>query len=265
MGKKEIILNTIIEEYLKNSAPIGSNELKSKMDIDISSSTIRVYFKKLSYEGILKQLHTSSGRIPTWTALKRYWEEYFINIDDLRIDNIGELKRWVGNFDIYCMLQYVDEYRLSEIINVNDRFLLIVFENNSIVLEYNEKVEKFLINLIGYDINRVKNISVNVGLYELRKKIEQLFDSNIIFREKEYILYDMIKFYNFRKKDVRSFTSSVVFEKLDDGIYFDELVPEGYMALKYRTKVEDKKVNFFCIGKVDSNYREFLDEISIRR
>ncbi len=265
MGKKEIILNTIIEEYLKNNVPIGSNELKDKLDISISSSTIRVYFKKLSYEGILKQLHTSSGRIPTWIALKRYWKEHFVDIEDLKISSIEELKKWVREFNIYCMLQYIDECKLSEIINVDDRFLLIVFESNSVVLEYNEKVEKFLFNLIGYDINRVKNISINVGLYELRKKIEQLLDANIILKEEESTLYDMVKLYELYKNNIKSFTNSTVFEKLNDGIYFEELVPEGYMALKYKTKIENKDANLFCIGKVDSDYKDFLDEISMRR
>ncbi len=265
MGKKEIILNTIIEEYLKNSMPIGSNELKDKLDINISSSTIRVYFKKLSYEGILKQLHTSSGRIPTWIALKRYWKEHFVNIEDLRISSVKELKKWVKEFNIYCMLQYIDECKLSEIINIDDRFLLLVFENNSIVLEYNKKVEKFLFNLIGYDINRVKNISINVGLYELRKRIEQLLDANIILREKESLLYDMIKFCTLYRDNIKSFMDSTVFEKLDDGIYFEELVPEGYMALRYKTKIEDKDTNIFCIGRVDGDYKDFLDEISMRR
>ncbi|NPA73562.1 MAG: HrcA family transcriptional regulator, partial [Epsilonproteobacteria bacterium] len=128
MDKKEIILNTIIEEYLKRSSPIGSNVLKERLDFDISASTIRVYFKKLSCEGTLEQLHTSSGRVPTWDALKMYWREKYLSTQEVEIQSIEDLQERVREFGVYCLLQYANEYRLSEIINVNDRYLLIIFE-----------------------------------------------------------------------------------------------------------------------------------------
>jgi len=266
VDKKEIILNTIIEEYLKHSMPIGSNELREKLDIDISPSTIRVYFKKLSYEGILRQLHTSSGRVPTWEALKRYWIERFSDIDELDIgSSVYELKKWIKEFDVYCILQYKDESKLSEIINVDDRFLLIIFQNSSVVLEYNEKVERFLTNLIGYDINKIKNISINVGLYELRKKIEQLLEANIVLKEKKDVLYEMSKYYDYCNINIENFMHSSIFEKVENGIYFEELVPKGYMAMKHEAKIDKKEVNFLCVGKVDNSYKEFLNEICTRR
>ncbi len=265
MDKKEIILNTIIEEYLKRNTPIGSNELKRVLDLDISASTIRVYFKKLSHEGILEQLHTSSGRVPTWNALKMYWRERYQDMDDIEIDSIEDLKECVREFNIYCLLRYVNDSKLSEIINVNDRFLLIVFEDSSVVLEYNEKIERFLSNLIGYKIDRVRNISINVGLYELRRKIEQLLDNEIVLKERRDVLYEMSKYYEYDQNDIEDFMHSSIFEKVDEGVYFEELVPRGYMALRCETKVEEKDAKLFCIGKVDSGYKEFLYEISTRR
>ncbi len=262
MGKKEVILNTIIEEYLKKHMPIGSNELKNKLEMTISSSTIRVYFKKLSYEGILTQLHTSSGRIPTLMALEEYWRDSLEDIDRLEINNIKELKKLVDEFDIYCLLQYENASKLSEIINVNDRFLLIVFENNSIILKYNEKVEKFLKSLIGYDMDSVKSISVNVGLYELRKKIEQLLNENIVLKEKEEVLFEMANTNVEYKNKINYFRNSSIFEHLENGVYFEELVPQGYMAFKYEADIDDKNANILCIGKVENNYKEFLTQIT---
>ncbi len=257
MSKKEIILNTLIEEYLKHNAPIGSNELRDKLELDMSPSTIRVYFKKLSMEGILTQLHTSSGRIPTWSALKEYWRERFYDVDTFRISSIEDFREWIREFDIYCMLQLDDETKLSEIINIEDRFLLIVFEDKSIALRYNEKVERFLQTFIGYDINSVKNISVNVGLYELKRKIEQLLEDNLLLLEKEEVLYDMAKESNFYT-NIRSFMKTSLFEKLENGVYFEELVPKGYMAVKYDALIDEKEANIFCIGRADRDYREFL-------
>jgi len=261
MSKKDIILNSVIEEYLKCNAPIGSSQLKDRLELDISPSTIRVYFKKLSYEGILMQLHTSGGRVPTWIALKNYWKEHFEEIDKIKISSVEELKNWVREFDIYCMLQLEDDAKLSEIINIEERFLLIVFEEKSVVLQYNEKVEKFLNGLIGYDISKIKEISLNVGLYELKKKIEQLLAHNIILKEKEEVLYDMAKSSGYYK-NVKSFMNSSLFDRLGNGVYFEELVPQGYMAIKYNTQINKKEANLFCLGRANKDYKEFIRAIS---
>ncbi len=261
MSKKDIILNSVIKEYLKKNAPIGSTELKNKLELDMSASTIRVYFKKLSYEGILMQLHTSSGRVPTWIALKRYWKEQFDEIDEIKVSSIDELRNWVREFDIYCMLQLKDDLKLSEIINVEDKFLLIVFEDKSVVLKYNEKVEKFLKSLIGYDIEKVKEISINVGLYELKRKIEHLLMDNIVLKEKEEVLYDMAKSSGFYQ-NIKSFMNSSLFEHLQNGVYFEELVPQGYMAIKYSTTVDEKEADLFCLGRANKDYKEFLKAIA---
>ncbi len=261
MSKKDIILNSVIREYLKKNAPIGSSELKEKLELDISASTIRVYFKKLSYEGILMQLHTSSGRVPTWIALKRYWQEQLGNIDEIEVSSIDELRNWVREFDIYCMLQLKDDIKLSEIINVEDRFLLIVFEDRSVVLKYNEKVEKFLNSLIGYEIEKIKDISINVGLYELKRKIDNLLMDNIVLKEREEVLYDMAKGSEFYQ-NIKSFMNSSLFEHLQNGIYFEELVPQGYLAIKCDTTVDEKEANIFCLGRANKDYNEFFKAIA---
>lgn len=261
MNKKEIILNSVIKEYLKKNAPIGSTELKDKLDLDISASTIRVYFKKLSYEGILMQLHTSSGRVPTWIALKRYWKKQFDEVDKIKVSSIEELRNWVKEFDIYCMLQLKNDLKLSEIINVEDRFLLIVFEDKSVVLKYNEKVERFLNSLIGYDMSKVKDISINVGLYELKKKIENLLMENIVLKEKEEVLYEMAKNSSFYQ-NIKSFMNSSLFDNLQNGVYFEELVPQGYMAIKCNTTVDKKDADLFCLGKANKDYKEFIRAIA---
>ena len=69
-NKRDLILNSIIEAYLQDNMPIGSNELGSRMSAAIPASTIRVYFKKLSDEGEITKLHISGGRIPTIASLR---------------------------------------------------------------------------------------------------------------------------------------------------------------------------------------------------
>lgn len=72
--RKELILKTIIKEYIKTASPIGSEGLVLKYDLDISSATVRNEMADLEEAGYIAQPHTSAGRIPTEKAYNFYLE-----------------------------------------------------------------------------------------------------------------------------------------------------------------------------------------------
>ncbi len=73
------VLIRLIELYLKNGKPIGSNTLKENGFEDLSSATIRNYFGDLEKLGFLEQQHSSGGRIPTQNALRLFAKEHLKN------------------------------------------------------------------------------------------------------------------------------------------------------------------------------------------
>ncbi|MBS0626354.1 MAG: heat-inducible transcriptional repressor HrcA [Verrucomicrobia bacterium] len=62
----------LVELYLKHGKPIGSQTLQDNGFESLSSATIRNYFSKMETMGLLKQQHTSGGRIPTAQAFRIY-------------------------------------------------------------------------------------------------------------------------------------------------------------------------------------------------
>lgn len=66
------ILKAIIEEYIESAAAVGSETLDKKYNLGVSPATIRNEMVKLDKMGFLTQPHTSSGRIPTPSALRFY-------------------------------------------------------------------------------------------------------------------------------------------------------------------------------------------------
>lgn len=72
--RKELILKTIIKEYIKTATPIGSEGLVEKYDLDISPATVRNEMADLEELGYIVQPHTSAGRIPTEKAYEFYLE-----------------------------------------------------------------------------------------------------------------------------------------------------------------------------------------------
>lgn len=74
--REKLILFGLVDLYLQSGKPIGSNTLRENGFEALSSATIRNYFAKLEEEGLVKQQHSSGGRIPTPLAYKIYAEEH---------------------------------------------------------------------------------------------------------------------------------------------------------------------------------------------
>lgn len=55
----------IVREYIASAAPVGSEFLRKKYRLALSPATIRNEMAELTEMGLLRQPHTSSGRIPT--------------------------------------------------------------------------------------------------------------------------------------------------------------------------------------------------------
>lgn len=257
ISKRELILQSIIQEYLVSGTPIGSNELQVKMNLDISPSTIRIYLKKLSEEGALVQLHVSSGRVPTINALAEYWLDTIHPHRFLEISNVEDVESSAKEYGLYCKLEKSNKNFFKEIMEVSNRYLILVFDEGEIILKHSDLVKRFLENLIGSDIRDLKNISSQVGLYELREKIEQFFSSSYIVKEGESEVYSIAKDLN-DERLVEVILNSELSFSLKEGIYFDRFVPNGYMAIKHNAIVQDNKAALFCFGKIQSDFAGFL-------
>lgn len=94
--RKIKILNSAIEEFIKDSAPITSMSVKDKTSLDVSTATLRNELNALEAMGFLKQLHTSGGRVPTAQGYRFYVENL---LKDVKATNgeLEEVKRVIEN------------------------------------------------------------------------------------------------------------------------------------------------------------------------
>lgn len=63
--RRRIVLNAIIEDYVRTREPVGSKAIVERHRLGVSPATIRNDMAALEEEGLLAQPHTSAGRIPT--------------------------------------------------------------------------------------------------------------------------------------------------------------------------------------------------------
>lgn len=92
--KRDILLNAV-ENYIENALPITSEKVQINCFKELSSATLRNELSALEEMGYLKQLHTSSGRVPT-TKAYRYFVDSVINSKAL---NSKKIKRVEAKFE----------------------------------------------------------------------------------------------------------------------------------------------------------------------
>lgn len=63
--RQEYILGLIVKEYTRTAQPVGSMHLQKQYGLDLSSATVRNEMAALAEIGLLRQPHTSAGRVPT--------------------------------------------------------------------------------------------------------------------------------------------------------------------------------------------------------
>jgi len=64
-GRQLEILKAIVDEYVATEEPVGSKKLSTRAGLSVSPATIRNEMALLEDAGLIKQPHTSAGRIPT--------------------------------------------------------------------------------------------------------------------------------------------------------------------------------------------------------
>ncbi|KMY50858.1 heat-inducible transcriptional repressor HrcA [Peribacillus loiseleuriae] len=190
-----LILQAIIDDFIRNAQPIGSRSLSKKEGIAFSSATIRNEMSDLEEFGFLEKTHTSSGRIPSEKGYRYYVDHLLapqsLKTDDRRIirsifaDRIYELEKIVQksakilseltNYTSIVLGPKVKDNKLKkiQIISLSRETAI------AIIITDTGHVENKVISLPpSFDMNEIEKMAnilndrlVGVPLAELRDKI----------------------------------------------------------------------------------------------
>lgn len=72
--RREKILETVVEEFIRTARPVGSFYLSEEFNQRLSAATIRNVLADLEADGYLTHPHTSAGRVPTDSGYRFYVE-----------------------------------------------------------------------------------------------------------------------------------------------------------------------------------------------
>lgn len=259
IDKKEFLLQSIIKAYIEHLEPIGSSQLKSMYDITYSPATIRGYFKKLGDEGYLAQEHVSSGRTPTTEALRQYWSSklnFKLNfVDEKAVDYYSSQ---VG-LTAFVLEQTSDV--LKNILNVENRYMILEFSSFTVTVKFSDALYRFLSDMISLSLKDILKISKDVGAYEVYNAIiYTLQNSNFeVFNYKEFL--NLALSYNFDEITIDSFLKGEILNKVEEGLYFENLLPQDYMGICHSCSIEGNDVKMLVIGELAKDYEFFYEKI----
>lgn len=231
--KKDLILDSIIQTYLLDNVPIGSNELNS--NLCIPASTIRVYLKRLSDEGLITQLHISSGRILTILTMQNYWQSFWKKEQDQDINIKSEnfLKELSKEFEIYCLVYGGRSLVLKEVLEFKEE----------LVLKHEKEAWNFLQSLIGFDLFTIE-------------KIASLRQNLIYYRSNEERVYQI-----YQNDEFVKLLDCGVHRYFKESLEFEPLFKEGFMGLKVDAQFLGEDVNIILAGSVYTDYKKILQYI----
>ncbi|WP_144593955.1 heat-inducible transcriptional repressor HrcA [Priestia flexa] len=86
-----LILQVIIDDFIRSAQPVGSRTLSKKSEINFSSATIRNEMSDLEELGFIEKTHTSSGRVPSEKGY-RYYVDHLLSPQLLTNEDISTVK-----------------------------------------------------------------------------------------------------------------------------------------------------------------------------
>ena len=185
MNKRiEVILNELIKHYIKIKEPISSNSLKDLAHLDVSASTIRGYFQTLEKNGMLKKEHVSSGSYPSIKAMEFFWNQMLPKECEISID---ELNTKCEEFDIFAYIKIFDNQLLQNIYNVENKFIVLEFENEEMVIKYQKEIFDLLNSFKMMSITDLQKIFFK---YKILFLLEKLKKFNKLIKINEKLLYN---------------------------------------------------------------------------
>lgn len=145
--RSEILLKTLIEQYIQGGQPVGSKQLQKSSGLSVSAATIRNVMADLEGLGLVHSPHTSAGRVPTQSGY-RLFVDSLINIKpvtplvskefaasfsgqvdvDTLVQSASSLLSDVTRFAGVVMVSHSDQemFKQIEFLNLGQKRLLVI-------------------------------------------------------------------------------------------------------------------------------------------
>ena len=259
INKKEFLLHSIIRAYIQSNEPIGSSQLKSMYDIAYSPATIRGYFKKLGDEGYLAQEHVSSGRTPTIDALKEYWANKLkFELPNVNYERLNILAK---NMNMCVFILQMQESTLQRVLNIENTYMILELDTFFVTVEYSDPLFRFINDMVGMSADDMLNVTKQVGATQLYDELKRYIQKNEfrIINLKTFMQFAV--HYDVDENLINKFMNGSIMYGLKEDVYFENLLPSGFMGVCHETQIGEDKVKMLVLGELNKDFEYFYKGI----
>ncbi|MED3624828.1 heat-inducible transcriptional repressor HrcA [Neobacillus thermocopriae] len=224
-----LILQIIVDDFIRSAQPVGSRTLSKKEGISLSSATIRNEMADLEEMGYIEKTHTSSGRVPSEKGY-RYYVDHLLSPQALNQQDISVIQSIFAEkiFEFEKVIQKSAKI-LSELTNYTSIVLGPAVSVNKLkrlqIIPLNkETAVAILVTDTGHVENRTFPLPVSVDPSDIEKMVNILNERltgvpledlhNKIYKEVATLLKQHINNYDLMLHQIAETLKMPIHEKL---------------------------------------------------
>lgn len=215
--RQQNILLAIVMDYIATAEPVGSRTISKKYDLGLSPATIRNDMSDLEELGLLRQPHSSAGRVPSDLGYRKF-VDYLMQKTEL-LDEEKQIIKTIQNNNVVSLEQIIEQsarvlsglsntvaiiqfpesnkdiVKHFKILPINEMtFVIVIVSTTGKVHDYMVKLEKpvqerYFDNISDYFNNEIIGTPVN----QLQRKLNELITGNLEYDKILKSIYNSIK------------------------------------------------------------------------
>jgi heat-inducible transcriptional repressor len=264
-GKDRVVLNAIVENYLKFGQPVSSGAIVQKRALPDSPATIRNIMAKLEELGYLSQPHTSAGRVPTDKGLRFYVNSLFdetLFSDDLPVLESPPLSLEKGDFASFLtrVTQLLAEQSDNLGFVISPHISKMNFHHLRIIKVSEEKVMTILMttfNLVLTEIVESHHHFTQLELDKASQYLNQHFRGKNLTFVRDYLLKELPRYKLSYESEVNKLTAL-----LRDYILQEEKESQIYLQGTSRLL---GKADLFNMDRLKSLFQNFEEKVKLAK
>ena len=264
-GKDRIVLNAIVENYLKFGQPVSSGAIVQKRALPDSPATIRNIMAKLKDMGYLIQPHTSAGRVPTDKGLRFYVNSLFdetLFSDDSTVLDSPPLALEKGDFASFLtrVTQLLAEQSDNLGFVISPRISKMNFHHLRLIKVSEEKVMIILMttfNLVLTEIIESHHHFAQLDLDKASQYLNQHFRGKNLTFVRDYLLQELPRYKTSYENEVNKLTAL-----LRDYILQEEKESQIYLQGASRLL---GKADLFNMDRLKALFQNFEEKVKLAK